>query len=174
MPSDLSGETIRKIIIFVIISFFSVCFGYYYGLIYWSNGIAGAILGLTLGIFLTIIGLFLVSKFAGLFGALLEERKALISPEEQFQSDIQKARYLKMRKEYDLSLRRVNQILKNHPDSPEALLLKAQVVWEGFGNESSALCNLQKIQKNTNNKESSICRWADSLSEDIKCKIKNR
>ena len=168
MPFDLSGETIGKIIIWGVVLSFSVPFGYYYGVSYWGSGAAGALLGLVLGLVATGIGLFVKNKIANLFGALAGERKASFSSREQYESDIQQIRYHKMRKDYEIALRKVNEILELDPEYPEVLFLKAQIVWEGFGNNVAAVSNLEKIQMIVGEKQSTIYRWSDSLIEEIK------
>ena len=167
MPSDLSGETIRKIFIFCLILLFSVPFGYYYGFVYWGNGIAGLAVGFFIGMVLTALGLLVANKISGLLLIFFAKRKSGISQEEQLESDMQQVRYYKMRKEYNMALRRVNEILKLAPEFPEALFLKAQIVWEGFGNSDAAISNLKKIETIVSEKRSSIRRWARTLLEEI-------
>lgn len=168
MPSELSGETIRKIFIFILIWLFSVPFGYYYGISYWGNGVAGAVMGFVLGAVLTAVGLLVAGKMESLILIFARDRKADFSPREQLESDLQQIRYHKMRKEYDIALKKVNDVLKLDADFPEALLLKAQIIWEGFGNRGSAVSCLNKIQNTVSDRQSSIYRWSCSLLKEIK------
>jgi tetratricopeptide (TPR) repeat protein len=45
---------------------------------------------------------------------------------------------------YDEALSHINQILRNNPDEPEVLYMKAQIVWRGFRNQDSAVTCLEK------------------------------
>ena len=67
MPPDFSGETIKKILIFGLMLLFSVPFGYYYGSVYWNNGVVGMAMGFVIGAVLTTIGLIIASKIESLF-----------------------------------------------------------------------------------------------------------
>lgn len=162
----------RNVIILAVIYFFAVPFGYYYGLVFWGRGIAGAMIGFLFGTAFTILCLVIVNKFAGLFGIIMGEGKSKFTLREELESDLLQIRYHKMKKEYDKALIKVNQTLKNDPDFPEVLFLKAQIVWEGFGNSSSALYNLEKIQR-IMDKDSSLFRWSTALMEEIKAGPKN-
>ena len=166
MPSDLSGETIRKIFIFCLILLFSAPFGYYYGLVYWGNGTAGLAAGGGIGIVFTTLGLIFANKISGLFLIFFAKRESGYSQREQLESDIQQVRYHKMREEYNVALRKVNEILKLDPEFPDALFLKAQIVWEGFGNSDAAISNLEKIETIVSEK-SAIRRWTRTLLEEI-------
>ena len=81
---------------------------------------------------------------------------------------MQQARYQKMQKEYGIALRKVNEILEMDPEFPEALFLKAQILWEGFRNSDAAVPYLEKIQMVVREEQSAVRRWACSLLEDIK------
>ncbi len=168
MVSNLSSETVRKLFVCCLILFFSVPFGYYYGSVYWGRPILGAMSGLILGSVTTVVMLIIVSKMANFFARISGEREARFSLKEQLESDMQQVRYHKMRKEYDVALRKINDVLGQDPDFPEALFLKAQVVWEGFGNSASAISNLEKIKSVSDDRQSSICRWAAALLSEIK------
>lgn len=169
MSFNLSGETIKKTLILVIVLLFSIPFGYYYGLSYWANGVTGAVVGFVLGAMLAAVGLIAAGKMEKtIFIMLSGKRKANFSLREQLESDLQQIRYYKMRKEYDIALRKVNDVLKLDPDFPEALFLKAQIVWEGFGNSASAISNLEKIRTTVAERQSSIYRWSGTLLEEIK------
>ena len=167
MPADLSADTIRKLLIWGLVMFVAIPFGGYYGVVYWDNGIAGAIVGFVIGSVLTLLGLFVVSQTSSIFGVLAGERSASFSKREQLESDIQQAHYHKANKEYDVALRKVNAILKSDPEYPEALFLKAQIVWEGFNNRPSAEANLKKVQEIVPDETATIYRWASSLLDEI-------
>jgi hypothetical protein len=168
MKFELSGDATRKSIIFGLTLFLAVPFGFYYGRLYWDNGIAGATVGVVLGTIPTAIGLIIIGKIAGLFGLLVGERKASFSKREQLETNIQQVRYHRMRKEYNTALQKVNEILSKDSEFPEAIFLKAQIVWEGFNNSVVAISNLEKLVMIVNDKQSTIFRWANSLMREIK------
>jgi hypothetical protein len=60
---------------------------------------------------------------------------------------LEKARQSKMKKDFGHALRRVNAIPIDAPSLPEALHLKAQILWEGFGNREAAECVLARLMK---------------------------
>lgn len=172
MPIDLSADTIRKLIIWGFVMFVAIPFGSFYGLVYWDSGIAGAVVGSAIGSVLTILGLFVVTHTSSIFGVLAGERSARFSKREQLESDIQQARYHKINKNYDVALHKVNAILLADSEYPEALFLKAQIVWEAFGNKASAVSNLKKIHKIVDDETTTVYRWAKSLIDEISAQNK--
>ena len=56
-----------------------------------------------------------------------------ISPREQFSADLEKARHSKRKNRFDEALNIINGVLDRDKDFPDALYLKAQILWEGFG-----------------------------------------
>lgn len=170
MPLDLSGDAVRKIAILGIVLFVAIPFGGYYGVMYWGNGLAGVIVGSVLGVVITACGMFFVSRTSRFFGLLAGERQAHFSERERLESDMQQARHHKIKKEYDVALRKVNAVLQTDPHYPEALFLKAQIVLEGFENEASAVSNLSRILEIVDDDTSTMYRWAESLLEEIKQK----
>ena len=174
MPRELSGETVKRVLVFVLILLFSVPFGYYYGITCWENGAAGAAAGFVIGIVITAAGLAAAGRIERLFYIVAWSRRADLSPRERLEADLQQIRYHKMRKEWDIALRKVNDVLMQDPDFPEALFLKARIVWEGFGNRGSAVSNLERIQTTVDDHTSSIYRWSRSLLKEIEEKPEDR
>lgn len=173
MAFEFSGDGIRKIGIYSVVMCVAIPFGGYYGMVYWDNGIAGITVGIVLGTTLTALGLTIMRHSAGIFGLLAGERSACYTMREQLESDMQQARYQKVNKDFDLTLRKVNTILQKdpeYPEYPEALFLKAQIVWEGFGNRASAVSNLKAIHSIVKDRNSTIYRWAGSLLDEIEQK----
>lgn len=97
------------------------------------------------------------------------ERSASFSKREQLESDRHKARYQKINKEYDVALRKVNEILEIDPDYSEAFFLKDQIVWEGYKEKWSAMSNLNKIIEIVKDDSLTINRWAISLLSELDC-----
>jgi len=87
--------------------------------------------------------------------------------QDQFAGDIKRAMRLRVEKEFDQANAILNSLLKRDPEWPEALFLKAQVMWEGFGNVGSAKSYLEKIMRmqERNNKE--LLGMANSLYQEL-------
>ena len=60
----------------------------------------------------------------------------------------------------------VNDLLHEVPDFPEALFLKAQILWEGFGKAAAAIGWLSRIRELTP-ADNTFHRWASSSLEKI-------
>ena len=61
----------------------------------------------------------------------MTSRKA--TREERFSCEINKIKYSKREGRFDQALQMVNNLLHQYPDFPEAMLLKAQILWVGYG-----------------------------------------
>ena len=86
---------------------------------------------------------------------------------EQLSADLAKARFCKGKKQFREAILIVNEILEKHPGFPEARLLKAQIVWEGFNNKELALRNLDRAMELTQD-DDPIHRWALNYYHEIK------
>ncbi len=81
-----------------------------------------------------------------------------------------KARLLKASECFDEALAVVNSTLGKLPDYPEALFLKAQILWEGFANATAATACLQQViqmKPMKEEKDETIRRWSQTLLEEI-------
>jgi len=67
---------------------------------------------------------------------------------------------------FDQALHMVNNLLHENPDNSEAMLLKAQILWEGFENASTAKGCLNRIRELTS-EDDKFHRWATSYLETI-------
>lgn len=170
MSFDLSADRANKIAISIFALFTSVCLGIFCGLVYWENGFAGFIFGIFLGIVTTSISLFFMEHTANFFSFIFGEHKASFSNREVLESDMQQARFYKIKKDYDKALEKVNEILKFDSEHPEALFLKSQIAWEGYRNHDSAMSCLNKIHEIIKDQNTMIYRWSDSLMEEIESK----
>lgn len=91
-----------------------------------------------------------------------------ISPREQLSADLARARYSKGRGEFDDAISIINQVLEKDPVYPDALYLKAHILWEGFENSESALECLNRIIELVKDNEEPIHRWAVTYYHEIK------
>ena len=84
---------------------------------------------------------------------------------ERFTGELDKIRFHKREGDFDKALSLVNNILEKEQEFPEALYLKAQILWEGFGNRSAAVSYLEKTMHLAGEGEP-LYRWASGyLSE---------
>ena len=86
---------------------------------------------------------------------------------EQLSADLARAKFSKGRKQFKEAILIVNEILEKHPNFPEARLLKAQIVWEGFDNKELALRNLDKVMELVKD-DNPIHRWALNYYHEVK------
>ena len=78
-----------------------------------------------------------------------------------------KARLLKASDRFDEALAAVNSTLCRQPDHPEALFLKAQILWEGFANYTAATACLKKVVQMKPMQDETIRRWSQTLLKEI-------
>jgi tetratricopeptide (TPR) repeat protein len=93
--------------------------------------------------------------------------------EEQFSADLAKARFCKGKGQYKEAIDLLNEVLKEYPEFPEALLLKAQILWEGFENRGAALKNLEKTISLVQD-DDPVYRWAMNYHSELKRNHKNK
>jgi len=164
---NLDPETITNRMICFISLLMGGAFGFFYGISYWRNGLLGLIVGLIIGISAYFIGLTIKRYFAKMFGVLAGGRAAHWGIRQQLESDMNQARHFKRNEKYPKALNTVNRIVWLDPDFPDALFLKAQILWEGFQNHTAAKSNLRKIFEIIKDENETIYQWALSLSKQI-------
>ena len=89
---------------------------------------------------------------------------------DQLAGELVKARLMKASKRFDEALVVIDKTLHRLPDHPEALLLKAQVLWEGYSNYPAAKACLQKViqmKPMKNEKDETIRRWSKNLLKEM-------
>lgn len=167
IPKDVGTDTITTIAICFIAIFMGGFFGAYYGIRYWNNVILGAIVGILIGGFAFLVGRTIMSLLLKIVTPLTGKRPAHWTTREQLEGDLNQANYYKRKEDFQKALKTVNRIIEMDPNYPEALYLKAQILWEGFENHGGAQSYLKKIIEAANDKDTTIRRWAISLSEEI-------
>ena len=86
---------------------------------------------------------------------------------DQFIGTLNQARFHKMSKRHDLALVCVDEVLAADPNFPEALFVKAQILWEGYQDGTAAKQCLIHLMKVEPDKEATFHRWALSLYREI-------
>jgi tetratricopeptide (TPR) repeat protein len=92
------------------------------------------------------------------------------SVHDQLAGELVKARLMKASKRFDEALEVINKTLDRLPDYPEALLLKAQILWEGYSDYPAAKACLQHVlqmEKMRNEKDKTVRRWCANLLKEM-------
>ena len=82
---------------------------------------------------------------SGVGGMLSGWSSRPVDPRETLAADLEKARYSKREGRFQEALRIINGVLDQEPDFPDALYLKARILWEGFGNREGAAGCLKNV-----------------------------
>ena len=89
-----------------------------------------------------------------------------VSPRETLSADLEKAKSGKRNGEFEEAKEIIDQVLEKDPDFPDALYLKAQILWEGFEKRQEASECLQSVMRLVP-QEDTLHRWASSLLKEI-------
>jgi len=137
----------------------------------WIHAVSGIPIPIIMfaSIFLSVAGGFAVFVLSEKGGSLLPNLifgsgRVVRPPVDKFSADLSKARYNKSRGEYEQALQLLNQVLVEAPDLAEALFLKAQVLWEGFGNQDEARQILERVIASVEENEL-LYRWASNYND---------
>jgi len=149
--------------------------GFIYGKI--LGGSDGAVIGVVTGLaasgFASLLTLLITDTFGGGAAFLFRGRKANWNLREQLEGDINQVRHYKMNRHFDQALVKVEEILTRVPEDPEALYLKASILWEGFDDPIEAKRYLDRVEKTTE-KTDPYHIWATSLHAAIVQEEKKR
>jgi tetratricopeptide (TPR) repeat protein len=85
----------------------------------------------------------------------------------QLASDLNVVHYHKLCHRYDDALLTIEEVLNRDPDFAEALLLKAQILWEGFRDAKAARRCLFKILVVEPDEAAVFHRWALNLDKEL-------
>ena len=89
------------------------------------------------------------------------------APRDQLIGTLTQARVHKMNKCHDQALICIEEVLTADPNFPEALLVKAQILWDGYQDGPAAKHCLIDLMKAEPDKEATFHRWAVSLYKEI-------
>jgi tetratricopeptide (TPR) repeat protein len=139
---------------------------------YLAGGSSGAVVGLA--------GAFLASATIGSAGLI---RKGLlgkgtvsahtasglktIGQRKRPASDLNRVRYHKLCNRFDQALLALEEVLAKDPDFPEALILKAQILWEGFDDREGARSSLLRLMKVEPDEKAVFRRWAVNFYREL-------
>ncbi len=103
-----------------------------------------------------------VEKAGSSFGSFLSGSfKNFRHQNDEFMADLEKARHSKANGRYEEALEIIEGVITSVPEWPDALYLKAQIQWEGFGNAAEAKQCLKKVMRLVGYDET-LHRWASS------------
>ena len=109
---------------------------------------------------LCILSDYVVERLGSGFGGVLSGwTSRRLTTRETLAADMEKARYSKREGRFKEALTIVNRALDKEPDFPDALFLKARILWEGFGNREGAKSCLKKVMEAVPKNET-LHRWA--------------
>jgi tetratricopeptide (TPR) repeat protein len=150
--------------VFPIMSFF----GYFVGLRMFGKPVTGLAIGAAVGAIATFIT-WMIIEGLGSSGVnlLYGKRRPVYTEYEKYEGELHQARHQKTLKNYPKALGLVSAILKDSPDLPEALYLKAQILVEGYGKGKEAKYLLEKILAVLPERGETYHRWAQSLLDKI-------
>jgi tetratricopeptide (TPR) repeat protein len=129
-------------------------------------GIVGLILAAVLSL---IIALFIVSSaggIGGIAGKLYGGRKPIWNIQERYSAELSRTRVQKMKGNHKEALTIIETVLAEQPDFNEALLLKAQILAEGFGDKQEAKKCLTKVFQ-TEPKHTQLFHWCETLYREL-------
>jgi tetratricopeptide (TPR) repeat protein len=146
--------------------------------------IIGIISGLTYGwwtFFLTMFAslffpfpaMYTTGKIADAFVFLYSGGKGINTLQDQLVGEVEKIKLLKRERHFEEALEQAEVVLNREPNHPEALFLKAQILY-GFAQYSSANACLNKILAMVPPPDERLVQWAGNLREDALKGIRER
>ncbi|MBW2409285.1 MAG: hypothetical protein JRF72_05765 [Deltaproteobacteria bacterium] len=93
--------------------------------------------------------------------------RSVRNPREQYAGTLNQVRYHKMCHDFAEALITIDSVLASEPNFPEALLLKAQIIWEGFQDAVGAKQCLIDLLEVEPDRKSPFHRWALALYREI-------
>ena len=94
-------------------------------------------------------------------------KQGWLNRDELIRLELEKIQAYKRKGMYNEALFYVDKVLQTEPDCPEALLLKARILWEDMGNLNSAQIPLRKLIRTSTDKNSCHYKWAYNLYNNL-------
>ncbi len=89
------------------------------------------------------------------------------TPRELLECKLTQVRYFKMKKQFDKALSITDEVIREDAEFPDALFLKAKILWEGFGDVEAAKTYLKKVMKVALDEKDCVHRWASNLYDEL-------
>ena len=109
---------------------------------------------------------YVVEKVGSGLGTFLTWSSKKVGPRDIFSADLARARHSKSAGRFEEALAIINTVLVKDPDLPDALYLKATILWEGFRNRQESSSCLKKVMELVASHET-LHRWALNYYEDL-------
>ena len=81
----------------------------------------------------------------------------------QLAADVSQARFHKMNGDFENALIKLDTVVARDPDDPEALFLRAQILWEGYGDRQGAKQSLIRLFAAQPDRNACTRRWGKVL-----------
>jgi tetratricopeptide (TPR) repeat protein len=145
---------------------------------YLAGGSSGAAAGLVVAFLVSVAIGSATSIFTGVLGGGVVNvfyglGRRTIGIRERMAGDLNVVRYHKLCNRFDDALLKIEEVLAKDPDFPEALFLKAQILWEGFEDPQAAKACLLEIIKMEPDKEAVFHRWALNFYRELSDRVQN-
>ena len=132
----------------------------------------GGLKGLMVAATVSLVASVCTEMFSGMIGggsvnALYGFGRRTSTLRERQAGDLSQVRYQKMNQNYAMAMVKLEEILAHDPDYPEALFVKAQVLWEGYNNRIAAKECLMRVIKVEPDRNAVFHRWALNLYREI-------
>lgn len=117
---------------------------------------------------LCVLYAFTVERFGSGLGVIFSgwsSRK--VSPRDALSGDLARARFSKSKGRFEEALRIINEVIDKDPKYPDALFLKARILWDGFGKRDETVVCLNKVMALVQSHET-LHRWASNLYGEVK------
>jgi tetratricopeptide (TPR) repeat protein len=139
---------------------------------YVKYGNIGTLYGILVATVLSIVVGLITTAFTDTIGKstsgmLYGQGKSTIKLQERLEGDLQQARFHKMNHRYEKALGFVDGALDQDPDFPDALFLKAQILWEGFQDSRAAKECIGQIMQLLPTTDEPLYRWSTYLLSEI-------
>ena len=130
-------------------------------------GFVGIVYSFALSIIISPLIMFITVKLGRAGGRLYSGSASPKSEHELLLLELEKIKILHGRREYDQALSKVNIFNREHPDIPEALYLKAHILWDGFREKAKAMSCLRKVMS-CSEPGSDYFKWAHNFREELR------
>ena len=133
-----------------------------------AGGVQGLIVAAAASVLAAFCSEFLADTISGLsVNTLFGFGRRTANLRERLAGELSQARFHKMQQNHDRAMAKLESYLACDPDCPEALFLKAQVLWEGYRDCAAARECLLRVIKAEPDKEAVFHRWAMNMYLEI-------
>ncbi|MCI5223258.1 MAG: hypothetical protein D3924_11435 [Candidatus Electrothrix sp. AR4] len=143
-------------------------------ILFFKYGWIGLIIALLLSFLLPFPAMYATGRIADFFVFLYNGGSRPSTLKERLAGDVDKIRILKREEHFREALAQADLVLARDPEHSEALLLKAEILFQGFEQYSAANACLNKIIAMEPIPDEKLLQWAISLREEILKKIRKR